>query len=39
MDAMQHDDESSHGAAVLAVTARCDQSPYLPERNKKSITA
>ena len=39
MDAMQHNDVSSHGAAVLAVAARSDQSQYLPERNKKSVTA
>jgi len=36
---MQHDDVCSHGAAVLAQTARYDQSQYLPERNKKSVTA
>jgi len=39
MDAMQHDDVGSHGAAVLAATARCDQSQYLPERKKKSVNA
>jgi len=36
---MQHDDVRSHGAAVLALTASYDQSQYLPERNKKLVTA